>query len=627
MRDAIWEPETGMEALEADFETDFAEEFVDAFESDVDGEFDDEAPFNLEAEDEWELRRRTAPRLRRRAPPRRGRPALRPRPPVRPPRPPIFRAVPRAPACVCPAHGTEFVRWVQSTLNQLFRLNLRINGVMNRATREALRRFQQQQGLTSDGIAGPDTERALMNARGGGSAGATRTAVAEPAAPPESALAQSEFENDAEELEAPIPRPTLRHGSRGAAVVELQRRLAALGFSPGAADGIFGSRTKAAVMEFQRSRRIAVDGIVGQQTWGQLYGRAPAPAPAPTPAPSTAPRWAPPAAVIAAGDVQTVRYDSPAPWANGAGCTDNFTDGAADLRRHILANFAGITSIGGYSCRVNSANPSETSVHGVGRALDVMIPTVRGNANSAMGDPIANWLIRNASAIGVQYIIWNRMRWAGHRTPHLGNYTGPSPHVDHIHVELNLAGSRRETPWFTSGSGRGAAAPNEEFALETDHEFAPEVDSEIPHSDPKTVFQVWAPLVTLWLHTKSPASPTTRSVTCFINKLLKNWNGTDSRYINRDRAQTIFYKNYADFDTAGFTDSLKKDLLRAAKWSKDPQQFYGKVIGLDHTVRNGLARMNALYNVQGDSSASVKRMNSWAMQLQSRSSSILSCYR
>ena len=66
------------------------------------------------------------------------------------------------------------------------------------------------------------------------------------------------------------PCPTLRMGSRGASVVELQNLLLAHGFSPGPIDGIFGSQTQAAVMNFQRSRNLAIDGIVGVQTWTAL---------------------------------------------------------------------------------------------------------------------------------------------------------------------------------------------------------------------------------------------------------------------------------------------------------------------------------------------------------------------
>jgi peptidoglycan hydrolase-like protein with peptidoglycan-binding domain len=79
--------------------------------------------------------------------------------------------------------------------------------------------------------------------------------------------------------------PTVREGSRGPAVRELQTLLKSKGFSPGAADGVFGPKTKAAVLAFQRSQGIAADGIVGPQTWGRLKG-ASGPAPTPGPAPS-----------------------------------------------------------------------------------------------------------------------------------------------------------------------------------------------------------------------------------------------------------------------------------------------------------------------------------------------------
>lgn len=71
--------------------------------------------------------------------------------------------------------------------------------------------------------------------------------------------------------------PILKQGSTGPAVVELQTLLAKAGFSPGAADGDFGARTKAAVIDFQRARGLAADGIVGPATWAAL--KAPAPGP------------------------------------------------------------------------------------------------------------------------------------------------------------------------------------------------------------------------------------------------------------------------------------------------------------------------------------------------------------
>lgn len=241
-------------------------------------------------------------------------------------------------------------------------------------------------------------------------------------------------------------QPTLRRGSRGDAVRDLQQRLLGAGFNPGPVDGIFGQGTDGAVRAFQRSRGLAVDGIVGPLTWAALGSPTPS-----GPVTPTADRWVLPAHIRLAGEAQLVRYDGPPAWDGGRNCTGSFTAGAAALRRYILANFQGVTAIGGYSCRQNTANLSETSVHGTGRALDIMIPTVGGRANTAVGDPIANWLVSNAAVMGVQFVIWNRVSWGGHRTrPKERPYTGPSPHIDHIHVELNLAGASRSTPWFAT---------------------------------------------------------------------------------------------------------------------------------------------------------------------------------
>jgi N-acetylmuramoyl-L-alanine amidase len=64
--------------------------------------------------------------------------------------------------------------------------------------------------------------------------------------------------------------PTLRQGSRGTAVVTLQRRLAALRYDVGAIDGIFGSSTHHGVVAFQKVNGLARDGIVGPITWAAL---------------------------------------------------------------------------------------------------------------------------------------------------------------------------------------------------------------------------------------------------------------------------------------------------------------------------------------------------------------------
>ncbi|GAB2734131.1 hypothetical protein GCM10027273_11210 [Nocardioides pakistanensis] len=54
-------------------------------------------------------------------------------------------------------------------------------------------------------------------------------------------------------------------------VVALQQRLDDLGYGPLAADGHFGPQTESAVRQFQADEAIAVDGLVGEETWNRLF--------------------------------------------------------------------------------------------------------------------------------------------------------------------------------------------------------------------------------------------------------------------------------------------------------------------------------------------------------------------
>lgn len=63
----------------------------------------------------------------------------------------------------------------------------------------------------------------------------------------------------------------LQNGSRGDLVVVTQALLNRKSGAGLTVDGIFGSKTKAAVKNFQRSNGLAVDGIVGPQTWKALF--------------------------------------------------------------------------------------------------------------------------------------------------------------------------------------------------------------------------------------------------------------------------------------------------------------------------------------------------------------------
>jgi uncharacterized protein (TIGR02594 family) len=64
----------------------------------------------------------------------------------------------------------------------------------------------------------------------------------------------------------PSGKPALKLGSRGDEVKRLQSILGELGFDCGAADGIFGQRTEAQLMAFQRSESQEPDGVYGPAT-------------------------------------------------------------------------------------------------------------------------------------------------------------------------------------------------------------------------------------------------------------------------------------------------------------------------------------------------------------------------
>jgi uncharacterized protein (TIGR02594 family) len=64
--------------------------------------------------------------------------------------------------------------------------------------------------------------------------------------------------------------PLLQEGSKGPHVRDLQEYLRQLEYNLGSVDGVFGKLTKRAVMEFQETNSLEIDGIVGEQTWNAL---------------------------------------------------------------------------------------------------------------------------------------------------------------------------------------------------------------------------------------------------------------------------------------------------------------------------------------------------------------------
>ena len=102
----------------------------------------------------------------------------------------------------------------------------------------AVRTFQQGRGLSVDGIVGPDTYRALDEARW--------------------------------RLGDRILTYSLSNQQVGDDVAALQRRLNELGFDGGRTDGVFGAATDRAVRDFQRNVGLRDDGTCGPSTFKAL---------------------------------------------------------------------------------------------------------------------------------------------------------------------------------------------------------------------------------------------------------------------------------------------------------------------------------------------------------------------
>lgn len=74
----------------------------------------------------------------------------------------------------------------------------------------------------------------------------------------------------AQTVQASLGNTLLKLGSTGSSVVQVQTELNYLGYNVGAADGIFGTKTKTGVINFQKANALSPDGIVGPKTGNVL---------------------------------------------------------------------------------------------------------------------------------------------------------------------------------------------------------------------------------------------------------------------------------------------------------------------------------------------------------------------
>jgi peptidoglycan hydrolase-like protein with peptidoglycan-binding domain len=120
---------------------------------------------------------------------------------------------------------------LQSALQGLRLYSGFVDGVKGPLTRHGIRALQQRRGLRVDGVAGPETRRALgWRGRPG------------------------------------LGSRVMRSGDKGWDVAALQFLLQRAGHGPGRADGLFGPLTRAAVVRAQEAAGIGADGLAGPAT-------------------------------------------------------------------------------------------------------------------------------------------------------------------------------------------------------------------------------------------------------------------------------------------------------------------------------------------------------------------------
>lgn len=139
---------------------------------------------------------------------------------------------------------------LQKKLASLNYLSIAPSGYYGEDTVAAVKAFQTDNGLKADGRAGAILRRYLW---------------------PTTVNNQEEKDNQEQgTADDPYTERTIRSGSYGNDVANAQMRLKAAGYLLGNADGIFGPKTKLAVLALQKDYNLKQDGVVGPATWAMI---------------------------------------------------------------------------------------------------------------------------------------------------------------------------------------------------------------------------------------------------------------------------------------------------------------------------------------------------------------------
>lgn len=140
----------------------------------------------------------------------------------------------------------ETVKELQKFLNAKLGISLAVDGNFGPKTLEAVKKWQKANGLADDGIVGVKTRTKMESA--------SASVPASSSSAPSSSASYN------------LGTLTLKIGSRGEAVKELQKLLNMEKGTGLSVDGNFGPKTASAVKKWQKAHGLSADGIVGINT-------------------------------------------------------------------------------------------------------------------------------------------------------------------------------------------------------------------------------------------------------------------------------------------------------------------------------------------------------------------------
>ncbi len=148
---------------------------------------------------------------------------------------------------------------VQQKLKELGFYSGSVDGVYGTGSIAAVKKFQQQNGLTADGLVGSRTYAALLSASSGSSSDSSSSGSSSGTSDSSSGSSGQTYAEG-----------TLSYGSTGTEVKKMQQALKALGYNV-SADGSYGALTQMAVTQFQKRNGLTADGVAGSATLKLLY--------------------------------------------------------------------------------------------------------------------------------------------------------------------------------------------------------------------------------------------------------------------------------------------------------------------------------------------------------------------